>query len=116
MISFANVYCGVINKLLETNENAAIAFTELVLKDSIRIWNRGFHYRYLLESDPDDMECLGKSEAIQQYIIYLTFAIKKIYTDIPNEIKGIYNQIIEIIAHNISHEYVEKIKSSFNFI
>lgn len=114
MISFANVYCGVINKLLETNENAAIAFTELVLKDSIRIWNRGFHYRYLLESDPDDMECLGKSEAIQQYIIYLTFAIKKIYTDIPNEIKGIYNQIIEIIAHNISHEYVEKIKSTFD--
>ena len=116
MISFANVYCGVINRLFEINVKAANDFTELVLKDSIRIWKRGSYYRYLLESDPDDIECLGKSEAIQQYIIYLTFAIKKIYTDIPNEIKETYNQIIEIIAHNISHEYVEKIKSTFNFI
>lgn len=116
MISFANVYCGVINRLFETNVKAANVFTELVLKDSIRIWKQGSYYRYLLESDPDDIECVGKSEAIQQYIIYLTFAIKKIYTDIPNEIKETYNQVIEIIAHNISHEYVEKIKSTFNFI
>lgn len=116
MISFATVYCGVINRLFEINVKVANDFTELVLKDSIRIWKRGSYYRYLLESDPDDIECLGKSEAIQQYIIYLTFAIKKIYTDIPNEIKETYNQIIEIIAHNISHDFVKKIISKFNLI
>ena len=117
MISFANVYCGVINKLLDKNENDAIAFTELVLKDSIRIWNRGDYYRHILRTiNPDNEESLRKSESIQQYLIYLTYAIKKIYTDIPDEIKEIYNQIIEIIAHNMSHEYVEEIKSTFDLI
>ena len=116
MISFANVYCGVINRLFETNVKAANVFTELVLKDSIRIWKQGSYYRYLLESDPDNLECIGKSESIQQYIVYLTFAIKKIYTDIPDDIEQTYNQIIEIIVHNFSHDFVKKIMSKFNLI
>ena len=116
MISFANVYCGVINRLFETNVKAANVFTELVLKDSIRIWKQGSYYRYLLESDPDNLECIGKSELIQQYIVYLTFAIKKIYTDIPDDIAQTYNQIIEIIVHNFSHDFVKKIMSKFNLI
>ena len=81
MISFANVYCGVINRLLKINLKAANDFTELVLKDSIRIWNRGDYYRHILRTiNSDDAECLSKSESIQQYLIYLTLAIKKIYT------------------------------------
>ena len=116
MISFANVYCGVINRLLKINLKAANDFTELVLKDSIRIWNRGDYYRHILITiNSDDAECLSKSESIQQYLVYLTLAIKKIYTNIPNDIAHTYNKIIEIIAHNISHEYIEKIKSTFNF-
>ena len=100
MISFANVYCGVINRLLKINLKAANDFTELVLKDSIRIWNRGDYYRHILITiNSDDAECLSKSESIQQYLVYLTLAIKKIYTNIPNDIAQTYNKIIEIIAH-----------------
>ncbi len=116
MISFANVYCGVINRLLKTNVKAANDFTELVLKDSIRIWNRGDYYRHILTINRNDAECLIKSESIWRYLIYLTFSIGKIYADIPNDIAPSYNQIIEIIDHNFSHGYVEKNKSTFDLI
>ena len=114
MISFVNVYCEAIRRLLSINEIAAKEFTLLILKDGIRIWKRGLYYRYLLEKNPNDIECQNKAELIQKYIINLTFAINKIYPDMPPEIANVYNCVIKTVYSHMCHRFLEEFKSQLN--
>ncbi len=49
MISFARVYIQVVKLLLEEHPETGIEFTELVLKDALKIWRRGSYYRHVLQ-------------------------------------------------------------------
>ena len=96
---------GVVKTLLIDHRESAISFTKLVLEDAHTVWRRGEYYRQVLASiNPGDRECLRKTEDIQQYVVYLTSFVKKIYTDIPDEIQPAYNKLIKTISSNISHQ------------
>lgn len=112
MISFASVYLGVVSSLLEEHREAAIEFTKLVLNDSKKIWNRSTYIRYILETNPNDIECQHKLKSIQKYLIYLVYGIKQLYLDIPSEVKNEYEGIIKIISRNISIEIINELKTS----
>lgn len=82
MTSFANVYLGAIQRINQTNKNAALQLSQIVLTNAKRIWVRGTYYRVTYENYNDNLSRI-KATAIRHYLQQVIHGIKNIYPIMP---------------------------------
>ena len=111
MISFANVYLETVKYLISQNENVALDFIELLLKDADKIWRRSAHYRYCIEQF-DDKESEEKVQATVQYLVFLLVKIKEILNEIPERIKTLYEKVSLHVSKKFGKDFIENIKGA----
>lgn len=97
MISFANVYLGAIQIIKQTNEDAALQLSRIVLANAKKIWVRGTYYRTAHKNYGDTLSGL-KAKAINQYLQQIIRGINQIYPTSPNEIGDAISDINDCLV------------------
>lgn len=111
MISFANVYIGVINALKDQHYSASLEFSRLVLENALIVWRRGAHYRSMSQYHNIEM-ATGKGKMISAYLYYLAEGIKSVYGAVPVEIEGLLGDVVNKSIHDISQKVISEMKDT----
>lgn len=117
MMSFEKVYICVIRNLLAKNKvNEAIVFASLVLDDSLKIWRKGFHYRYL-EKHFQDQDAIKRHAVIVAYLISIIRDIWESFdSNIPEQLQGQYRSLQSNIVDEFGEEFIRKMLKSDKII
>jgi hypothetical protein len=88
----------------------------MVLENSIVIWRKGSHYRYLVERFKED-EARVKNVIILRYLVLLIYDIEKIFEDgIPEKIQGSYDSIKKSIYKHFGNEIINEMRISLDLL
>ncbi len=108
MISFANVYLGVIRELCRDHFDCAVIFALLTLENGIKVWRRGEYYRMLVSSGRGDEITKIKVDALDRYLLYLNVGIKGLFEDMPEQLEEKYTEVSKIIAHQFGQKVLRE--------
>lgn len=108
MISFANVYIGVIKTLKDQNYKASLDFSQIVLKNTLKIWRKGTYYRSMSQDYDIDSATL-KAKAINTYVLYIVEWIQKVYGAVPIELEALLKEVKRECIHYISENVYSEI-------
>lgn len=99
MISFANVYIGVIKTLKDQYYDVSLDFSRLVLENAMRIWRKGTHYRAMSRQYASKSDT-AKVKSISTYLICLVKGIQNVYGSIPSEIEELLDGVMKKGIHD----------------
>lgn len=102
MQSFSGVYLGAIHLLKEENKAAAIALSEIVIKNTMQIWRRGTYYRETLKKMPNDDGVQVRAFSILKYVGSIIAGMRQIWTTMPKQISSLCDELQRIIADELS--------------
>ena len=102
MQSFSGVYLGAIHLLKEANKAAAIALSEIVMRNTMQIWRRGTYYRETLKKMPNDDVVQVRAFSILKYAGSIITGMRQIWTTMPKEISSLCDELQRIIADELS--------------
>ena len=102
MQSFSYVYLGAIHLLKEENKTAAIAMSEMVMRNTMQIWRRGTYYRETLKKMPNDGMMRTRVLSIFKYACSIIAGMKQIWATMPKQISNLYDELQKIIADELT--------------
>ena len=102
MQSFSCVYLGTIHLLKEENRTAAIALSEIVMRNTIQVWRRGTYYRETLKKMPNDGMMRTRVLSILKYVGSIIAGMKQIWITMPKQISNLCDELQKTIADELA--------------
>lgn len=102
MQSFSCVYLGAIHLLKEENKTAAIALSEMVMRNTMQVWQRGTYYRETLKKMPNDGMMRTRVLSILKYAGSIIAGMKQIWITMPKQISDLCDELQKTIVDELA--------------
>lgn len=91
-----------VHLLKEENRTAAIALSEIVMRNTIQVWRRGTYYRETLKKMPNDGMMRTRVLSILKYVGSIIAGMKQIWITMPKQISNLCDELQKTIADELA--------------